>query len=326
MMSSLQTQTVLVLGPPHLGLNGLVPSELTVIGGNADASRTLLVTHGITCGSNPTQWWKSFLPNADTVPPGWRVVCVASFGSDAGAFGPKQFALGGPAPGSFPRFTIADTVDVLVQSLHAIGIHTIDWAVGGSFGGFQLLDLLARYPGTCAKADIFAACPLEGNYAVLNLIERRILEYAHSEGRMHLDENSLRFCLQVARMIGSWSYAYPAACERDVSPKDAFQAMLKKADDFTSRFSVVGLLRLLECFGEWKIEVDGLASGWRDCTLHSFTGDLLTPSASIEHFSRMLSHSGWAASHIAHELVGHHTWLTDQILIPRLLMEKWRAM
>jgi homoserine O-acetyltransferase len=58
---------------------------------------------------------------------------------------------------SFPELTIADIVDVHKLFLEQIGIKKLYSAVGGSFGGMQVLDFITRYPDFVENAVVIAS-------------------------------------------------------------------------------------------------------------------------------------------------------------------------
>ena len=89
-------------------------------------------------------WWDGIVGPGRAIDTNrYRVVCANVLGGCKGTTGPSSInpATGRPYGGSFPRFTIGDTVEVYRALLRQLGVTRLVGLVGGSFGGIQVIEL-----------------------------------------------------------------------------------------------------------------------------------------------------------------------------------------
>lgn len=94
-------------------------------------------------------WWERFIgPGRALDTDKYHIVCCNFLGGCYGSTGPTSTnpATGRPYGRDFPYPTISDIVDTQVRVLDQLGIHEVLAVVGGSLGGFCVIDMALRYP------------------------------------------------------------------------------------------------------------------------------------------------------------------------------------
>ena len=107
-----------------------------------------------------TGWWEGMVGSGCGIDTDhYFVVCANVLGGCRGTTGPASIDpdTGKPYGSAFPEITVGDIVDVHVLLLKELGFERICAAIGGSFGGMQVLEWAVRYPEMCANAIVVAA-------------------------------------------------------------------------------------------------------------------------------------------------------------------------
>jgi len=134
---------------------------------NADRSNAILVCHALTgdqfvADPHPLTgkpgWWEALVgPGLPIDIDRYFVICVNVIGGCMGSSGPLETnpATGEPYGMSFPVITIGDMVEAQMRVVDHFGIDQLFCVIGGSMGGMQVLELVARHP-----ERVFAAVPI----------------------------------------------------------------------------------------------------------------------------------------------------------------------
>lgn len=107
------------------------------------------VFHALTAASNAEDWWTGLIGKGKVFDPDKHfIVCANILGSCYGSTGPNSI---NPATGKaylhdFPAVTIRDIVNSFIELRKFLGIEKINFAIGGSCGGYQLLEWLLMEP------------------------------------------------------------------------------------------------------------------------------------------------------------------------------------
>ncbi len=134
---------------------------------NDERSNAILVCHALTgdqfaADKHPITekggWWELMIGRGKPIDTDrYFVICTNILGGCMGTTGPMEVVEGGNRPYGldFPVITIGDMVRVQARLLDQLGIEKLFAAIGGSMGGMQVLEWVARYPDR-----VFSALPI----------------------------------------------------------------------------------------------------------------------------------------------------------------------
>ena len=173
------------------------------------------------------------------------VVCSNIIGGCKGSTGPSSTnpATGRPWGPEFPIVTIADMVRAQKRLVDHLGIRRLLSIVGGSMGGFQVLEWAVRYPECVASAiPIATSARLNAQGIAFDEVGRQaIMADPNWRGGDYYGQEAPRAGLAIARMIGHITYL----SDREMHEK--FGRRLQERDafgyDFKTEFEVESYLR-----------------------------------------------------------------------------------
>ncbi len=150
-MSSLQTYRL--PAPFALELGGELP-ELEIAyhtygALNAEKNNVVWVFHALTASADAADWWSGLVGEGKLLDPStYFIVCANILGSCYGSSGPLSInpKTGEPYFASFPQVTIRDMVQAHALLQQHLGITSIYLGIGGSMGGYQLLEWTLKAP------------------------------------------------------------------------------------------------------------------------------------------------------------------------------------
>jgi homoserine O-acetyltransferase len=156
-------------------------------------------------------WWDIFIgPGKPFDTTKYQVICSNIIGGCKGSTGPSSLnpATGRPYGLQFPVVTIADMVRVQKVLMDHLGIRRLLTVVGGSMGGFQVLEWAVRYPECVASAiPIATAARLSAQGIAFNEVGRQaIMADPNWKGGDYYGGEGPRAGLAIARMIGHITY------------------------------------------------------------------------------------------------------------------------
>ena len=187
---------------------------------NEARSNAVFVCHALTGdahaagwhkGADKPGWWDAFIgPGKGIDTDRYFVICANVLGGCQGTTGPGHI---NPDTGErygldFPVITIGDIVEVHAELIRHLGISRVLALIGGSLGGMQVLEWVARYPKSVASAACLASAPsLSAQGIAFNAVGRRAIfaDPAFHKGRYY-DTAGPRFGLALARMIAHITY------------------------------------------------------------------------------------------------------------------------
>ncbi|RPH33667.1 MAG: homoserine O-acetyltransferase [Bacteroidales bacterium] len=171
-------------------------------------NKIVWVCHAFTANSDPVDWWpglvgEGFLFDPNKTP----IICVNFLGSCYGTTGPMSINpdTGKPYLRSFPLITIRDMAEVHQKVKEHLGIKKIWILIGGSIGGFQLLEWEYMYPGT-AENIIPIVCSAKSSPWVIAISQSQRLSLLADSTFVNGQIDGGKEGLKAARSIALLSY------------------------------------------------------------------------------------------------------------------------
>ena len=126
---------------------------------NEDASNVVWVCHALTANSDVADWWTGLIGEGRVIDPARHfIVCANILGSCYGSSGPLTInpGTGQPYYNSFPQVTVRDMVKAHILLRRHLGIEKIHLLIGGSMGGYQVLEWALAEPDAIER--LFLLC------------------------------------------------------------------------------------------------------------------------------------------------------------------------
>jgi homoserine O-acetyltransferase len=175
---------------------------------NAAGTNVVWVCHALTANADARDWWKGLIGNDALInEQDYFIVCANIIGSCYGSTGPltENPNTGVPYFSSFPAVTIRDMVKVNVILREALGIKSIALLMGGSMGGYQVLEWALLEPAVIQKLFLIATSPSESAWGVAIHTAQRLAIEADATWK-NMDANAGNAGLKAARAIGMLTY------------------------------------------------------------------------------------------------------------------------
>lgn len=152
-------------------------------------SPAVLVPHALTGSSRVHDWWGALVGEGKVFDPQhWYVIGINALGSCYGSTGPSTVE-------NFPHVTVRDIVTAQARTLDALGVKTLDVAIGASLGGMQALQWAVDFPARVRHAVMVGSHDHQSAMGIaLNAIQRDAIAISPAEG------------LRIARKIAMLSY------------------------------------------------------------------------------------------------------------------------
>lgn len=176
--------------------------------------------------SRKSGWWDGLVgPGRALDTSKYFVICANVLGGCQGTTGPSCLNpdTGQPYGLRFPFITIGDMVEVHAELIRSLGIESLLAIIGGSLGGMQVLDWVARYPEMVHAAICLASSArLSAQGIAFNAVGRRAIttdpqfqngDY-YGEDPSKYGDVGPRVGLALARMVAHITYLSEASIER----------------------------------------------------------------------------------------------------------------
>lgn len=196
---------------------------------NESKSNVIWICHALTANADASDWWKGLVGAGCLIDPDkYFIVGANIIGSCYGSTGPLSIdpKTNKPYYSSFPTVTIRDIVSAHILLRKHLGINTIQLLMGGSMGGYQVLEWALMESAIIQKMFLIATSPSESAWGVaVHTAQRMAIEADHTWKDMQ--PNAGANGLKAARAIGMLTYRnYTTFQEKQTDPDP------EKIDDF----------------------------------------------------------------------------------------------
>lgn len=211
------------------------------------ATKVVWVCHALTASADCADWWKGLVgENCLMNPNEYFIVCANIMGSCYGSTGPlsKNPDTGKPYYASFPTITIRDMVNAHILLRKHLHIEQIFLLMGGSMGGYQVLEWSMMEPNCIQKIFLIATSPSESAWGVAVHTAQRLAIEADATWQND-DAGAGAAGLKAARAIGMLTYRnyrifQEAQTDPDPEKTDNFKAasyILYQGEKLVKRFN-----------------------------------------------------------------------------------------
>jgi homoserine O-acetyltransferase len=196
---------------------------------NASKDNVVWICHALTANADASDWWKGLVGEGCLIDPKkYFIVGANIIGSCYGSTGPLSINPQTNAPyyASFPTVTIRDIVAAHILLRKHLGIDSIHLLMGGSMGGYQVLEWSVMEPSVIQKMFLIATSPSESAWGVAVHTAQRLAIEADQTWQ-EMQPNAGAKGLKAARAIGMLTYRnYTTFQEKQTDPDP------EKIDDF----------------------------------------------------------------------------------------------
>ncbi len=315
--------------------------------GPIDADRIVLVCHALTGDAHVARpnhddddaspgWWETLVgPGGAIDTRTTRVICSNVLGGCAGSTGPTSID---PTTGvrfgpEFPTVTIGDMVTAQRRLLDDLGISGPVHVIGGSIGGFQVLEWIRMAPDRLASATVIGSGTALNAFGLAhNAIARNVIraDPRFLDGRYDADRPPSQG-LAAARQLAHLTYRSAVSFERRFgrrleNDRLAVHGYLDhQGSSFVRRFDANTYLGLLDAMDAYDATRDDrLAEGFRrlpgPLLVAGFTSDLLFPPAQSREIVAHATHCGARATmQILDTDDGHDAFLLPNASLARCI-------
>jgi homoserine O-acetyltransferase/O-succinyltransferase len=175
---------------------------------NQDKSNVVWICHALTANSDATAWWPGVIGENGFVDPSkYFIVCANIIGSCYGSTGPLTInpLTNKPYFSSFPMVTIRDMVNAHILLRKHLGIDKIHLLMGGSMGGYQVLEWAAIENDLIQHLFLVGTSATESAWGIAVHTSQRLAIEADSTWNSNAPDGGQRG-LKAARAIGVITY------------------------------------------------------------------------------------------------------------------------
>jgi len=214
---------------------------------NERKDNVVWVCHALTANSDVFDWWPGLVgENCVINPKDHFIICVNIIGSCYGSSGPLTTNPENNAPyySSFPVVTIRDMVNAFILVRKKLGIDKIKLLMGGSMGGYQVLEWCLIEPDIIQSSFVITTSAAESAWGIaIHTAQRLAIEADQTWKDRSADAG--KNGVKAARGIGMLTYRnykifHDKQTDTDLSKTDNFKAssyILHQGNKLSERFN-----------------------------------------------------------------------------------------
>jgi homoserine O-acetyltransferase len=283
-------------------------------------------------------WWNDMIgPGKGLDTHRYHVICANILGGCKGTTGPSSLnpATGRAYGADFPAITLGDIVAVHQRFLAHLGITRLYAAIGGSFGGMQVIEWGLRYPDAVERCICIAsAASLSTQALAFDIVGREVItsDPAWAGGDYYGTGKLPKDGLAAARMIGHITYLSPEIMtdkfgrrKQDLTPGERFSTRFEverylqyQGEKFVERFDPNSYLHITHAMDSYDLveKFGDLRTAFRDVKAKflvvALSSDWLFPPEQSQAIAAALLQIGKPVSYcLLQAPYGHDAFLVD---------------
>ncbi len=265
---------------------------------NAARDNAVLVCHALTGSSSVSSWWSEALGDGlmlDTAQD--FIVCANVLGGCYGSSGPTSVDAAtnrnyGP---DFPEITVGDMIRVQMALLEHLQIARLRFAVGGSMGGMQVLQLLHAHPERVAAGVVIGAPPRHSAWGLaLYHLSRAAIERDPNfrAGRYGVQPGGLALAREIATITYRSAASFQLTQGRKPSPTDASKPAIQtylehQGEKLLERFDANSYLKISRALDRFNLSPDDLSRIAQPVLCVGISSDVLYLPGEVQEITQL---------------------------------------
>lgn len=302
---------------------------------NRAKDNVVWVCHALTANSDVFSWWPGLVGENCVINPDEHfIICATIIGSCYGSSGPLSIDPETKQPYyiDFPAVTIRDMVNSFIAVRKELGIEKIKLLMGGSMGGYQVLEWCLMEPDAIQNSFVITTSAAESAWGIAIHTAQRLAIEADQTWKDR-SEDAGKNGLKAARGIGMLTYRnykifHDKQSDPDFSKTDNYKAsayILHQGNKLTERFNAQSYWLLTKSMdshniarGRFKTLEEALHQIKSPMLIIGIDSDILCPIAEQKFLAENIPNS---TLHIISSDYGHDGFLVETETISRHVFE-----
>jgi homoserine O-acetyltransferase len=302
---------------------------------NQAKDNVVWVCHALTANSDVFSWWPGVVGETCVINPDEHFIICANFpGSCYGSSGPLTIdaATQKPYYSSFPVVSIRDMVNANILLRKKLGIEKIKLLMGGSMGGYQVLEWCLMEPSVIQNSFVITTSAAESAWGIAIHTAQRLAIEADATWKNETTEAGVNG-LKAARGIGMLTYRNYKIfslkqSDPDFSKTDNFKAssyILHQGNKLAERFNAQSYWLLTKSMdshniarGRFPTLEEALRNIKQPMLIIGIDSDILCPLTEQKFLAKHIPNS---SLHIISSEYGHDGFLVEANTISRHLLQ-----
>ena len=302
---------------------------------NEAKDNVVWVCHALTANSDVFEWWPGIVGENCVINPNDHfIVCVNIIGSCYGSSGPLTInpVTKQPFYSSFPVVNIRDMINSFIILRRKLGIEKIKLLMGGSMGGYQVLEWCLMEPAVIENGFVITTSASESAWGIAIHTAQRLAIEADQTWKDQTSDAG-KNGIKAARGIGMLTYRNykifrQKQTDPDLSKTDNYRAssyILHQGNKLSDRFNAQSYWLLTKSMdshniarGRYKSLEAALKKIHQPMLIIGIDSDILCPVAEQKFLAEHIPDS---TLHIISSDYGHDGFLVEAETISRHLFE-----
>jgi homoserine O-acetyltransferase len=302
---------------------------------NEAKDNVVWVCHALTANSDVFDWWPGLVGKDCVInPKDHFIICVNIISSCYGSSGPLTIdpEKNQPYYSSFPVVTIRDMINAFILVRKELGIEKIKLLMGGSMGGYQVLEWCLMEPGVIQNSFVITTSAAESAWGIAIHTAQRLAIEADQTWRDR-SADAGKNGIKAARGIGMLTYRnykifHQKQSDPDFSKTDNYKAssyILHQGNKLSDRFNAQSYWLLTKSMDSHNIargRFDTLEKALKEIhqpmLVIGIDSDILCPVPEQKFLAEHIPNS---TLHVISSDYGHDGFLVEVETISRHLFE-----